>query len=362
MPVSVWPSSQELADRDRKLPALDAPRLLEVEQDEVRRRADRDPRALEPEGSRRAGAHPLEHRLERDKPGADEARVESREGGLEAGDPEGRLLERHVLLVPRVGSVVCRDRADRAVAERLDQGAPVLLGTQRRVHLHVRIERAHGLVGQAEVVRRHLSGGPNSRCARAPELVDRLARRHVQQVERTALVPGQREVPGHHRRLGDGRPAAEAELGRHEPLVHVPTAGERRILLVQRDRRAGDRPVLERPAHERCRHDRPAVVREARGAALGQLDHLRKLAPVLALRDRGEEPDRHPRVHPRSLDQRPEDGGRVDDGLGVRHRQDRAEPAGGGGLRPRGDVLLVLAPGRPQMDVGIDERGRQHEA
>ena len=61
------------------------------------------------------------------------------------------------------------------------------------------------------------------------------------------------------------------------------------------------------------------------------------------------------------LDERAEDRRRVDDGLRVRHREDRAVAAGRRGLRARADRLLVLAPRRAQVDVRVDEGGRDDE-
>ena len=90
-------------------------------------------------------------------------------------------------------------------------------------------------------------------------------------------------------------------------------------------------------------------------------DHLGQLGPGLALRDRAEEPDRDLRLDPRALDERAEDGGRVDDRIGVRHGEDGAVAAGRGRARPRAEILLVLAAGRAQVNVRIDERGREHE-
>ena len=61
------------------------------------------------------------------------------------------------------------------------------------------------------------------------------------------------------------------------------------------------------------------------------------------------------------LDERAERRGRVDDRIGVRHREDRAVAArrrGGGAARDR---LLVLAARRAQVHVRIDEGGREHE-
>ena len=78
-PRSVSPSSQELAERERK-PALGhRPLLLEVEQDEVGARADLDPRLRQAERTRGPAGHALEQRLQRDEPGLDEVGVERRE-------------------------------------------------------------------------------------------------------------------------------------------------------------------------------------------------------------------------------------------------------------------------------------------
>ena len=106
--------------------------------------------ALEPVGARRPGRHALEQRLERQQPRLDEVRVERRERGLEPGDAERRLLERHLLLVPRVRRVVGRDARDRAARAAPSISAARSLGAaERRVHLQVRVERAHRLVGEA---------------------------------------------------------------------------------------------------------------------------------------------------------------------------------------------------------------------
>src|SRR5581483_6445099 len=61
-------------------------------------------------------------------------------------------------------------------------------------------------------------------------------------------------------------------------------------------------------------------------------------------------------------DERGEHGGVVDDGIRVRHRQDDAVAARRGRRRPGGERLLVLPAGRAQVDVRIDERGRDDQA
>ena len=105
---------------------------------------------------------------------------------------------------------------------------------------------------------------------------------------------------------------------------------------------------------------RPSSVNAAAPAAASSAIS-RQLVAELALADRGHEAGGHDRVLARALDERAEDGGGVDDGLRVRHREDRAVAACRGSLRPGADRLLVLAPGSPQVDVRVDERGRDDE-
>ena len=180
-------------------------------------------------------------------------------------------------------------------------------------------------------------------------------------MDRLLLVRREREIALDHHRLGDRRVAGEAELRRDRALVHVTAARERPLLAVERERAAGRRRVLERAAHQPGRADRNAVVGEGDRARVGELAHLRQLRSVLAARDRGEEADLNLGLAAGGLDERAERGGRVDDRVGVRHREDRAVAAGGGGSRSGRDRLLVLAAGRAEMHVRVDERGREHE-
>ncbi len=94
------------------------------------------------------------------------------------------------------------DAADHAVLDPVDERAAVVDGPERRVHLQVRIEAPHGLVREAEMVRRHLCGGRDAEVPPPPQRRDRLRGGEVQQVERLPLVRGQGEVPLDHDALG----------------------------------------------------------------------------------------------------------------------------------------------------------------
>ena len=258
-----------------------------------------------------------------------------RERGLEPGDAERRLLEGHLLLVPRVRRVIGGDAVEGAVAQALEEREAVGFGAERRVHLRVRVERANGLVGEAEVVWRHLGGDRDTARLGGADRGDRGSRRHMHDMQRTLLICGEGEIALDHHRLGERRPAGQAELGRHRALVHLPVAGQRRLLLVQRQRAPGDGAVGERVAHHPGGRDRPAVVGERDRAERRQLRHLRQLLPAQPLRDRGHEPGRDDRLLAGELDERAEHRRRVDHRVGVRHAPRCAVAAGGGGRRAR---------------------------
>src|SRR5581483_3951634 len=181
------------------------------------------------------------------------------------------------------------------------------------------------------------------------------------QVQRPAGVACERELPGDAEALAERGPAAEAELGGDGAEVHLAAACEARLLAVEREQPVRDRAVLERAAHQPGGRDRPAVVGERSRSGVGELAHLGELASVLPDRDRGREAHGHLRLLERPRAQAAQDLGRVDDRVGVRHREDRAVAPGRGRGRARGDRLLVLAAGRAQVDVRVDERGCEHE-
>ena len=102
------------------------------------------------------------------------------------------------------------------------------------------------------MVRRHLGRRRDAVRLRRLERGDRLPRREVEQMHGLALVGGERQVALHHQALGHGRIAGEAELGRDGALVHVPAAGQRRLLAVEREPAPGHGRVLERAPHQSC--------------------------------------------------------------------------------------------------------------
>ena len=142
-------------------------------------------------------------------------------------------------------------------------------------------------------------------------------------------------------------------------LVHRAAARERRVLLVQGEHAAAQALVLKRAAQQAGRGDGPAVVGEAQRAPVAQLHHVGQLLAGQPARDRGHEADRHARLARGRRAQGRQALRRVQDGIGVGHRHDRAVAAGRRGPRAGLEVLLVLLAGRAQVHVRVDERREQ---
>ena len=128
---------------------------------------------------------------------------------------------------------------------------------------------------------------------------------------------------------------------------------------MQGDHPAAQPLVLQGLAQHPGRDDRLAVVGEAERAGVAQVGHLGQLVTAEPTRDRREKADRYGRLAARTLHERAQDGRVVDGRDRVRHRDQRAEPAGGRRRGAGGDRLLVLLAGGPQMDMGVDECGEE---
>ena len=213
-----------------------------------------DPGASEGRSRPKGSAPPdeaLDDEAEVEDAGQDQVGVDRGERGLEAGDAHRRLLERDLLFLRLVRSVVGRDALDRAVAKALDQRLAVALGAQRRVHLEaVGVEAADLIVGEAEVMRAGLGADRHPGGLGAANDLDRLGRGEVLDVDPGVLVGGEGGVAGDHRRLRDRRDPGQAERRGDRALVHDAVARELGVLLVEGDRAAAEMLVLERAAHD----------------------------------------------------------------------------------------------------------------
>ena len=239
------------------------------------------------EHPRRAGGQELDQPREVDDPGAHQAVEAQGERRLEADDAERRQAELDVLLVGVMGRVVAGDGVHRAVGEAGEERLAIRRRAQRRLHLGVGREAGlgHRLVGEQEVVRRHLAGGRQPAPLGGAHQVEGARGRQVRDVVAPAGLLEQQEVARHHhvlRQTGDPR---QAEPGRPLALVHHALAGEGQVLGVLHDRQAEVLGVEQRAAHQLGVRDRPAVVGDGDRAGPRQLSHLGQLLarePLLA--------------------------------------------------------------------------------
>ena len=184
----------------------------------------------------------------------------------------------------------------------------------------------------------------------------------MQDVDPPLLVAGDRGVALDHRALRDrGDPGRARTSSRPRPRASR-RSRQRRVLLVQREHAAGQPLVLKRLAH-------------APASATGTPSSLKPAAPsrasstisvssvpcwprvIAARKPTGTSASRCAR----SWSER-STGRLVDDRVGVRHREHAAEAAGRRRARAGLEVLLVLAAGRAQVHVRIDEPGKDVQA
>ncbi len=223
------------------------------------------------------------------------------------------------------------------------------------------------LVGQREVVRRHVAGDRQAGRLGSTDELQGPCGRDVGQVQTGARhVPkdvgqdGQVARDGH--LLGRGRPAAQTEDGRDETVVRLGAVGQGRLLGMVDDRQSERARVGERRPQDRGGPHRRSVIREPDHARVGQLAERRQSLPC--------PPDRHRPVR-EQLDRRAggdggrpdlrQDAGLVEGRCRVRHRADGREPAMGRRGQPARHRLRVLVAGLAQVGVQVDEPGRDDD-
>ena len=116
-PRSVQPSNGVFFDFERIAAADDRDAQIRREDRDVGRRTLGQRSAGHAQDPRRVHRQQLDQPRQRDDAGMDEAIEAERHGGLEAGDPERRAVELHVLLVVVMRRVVGGDDVDAAVGK-----------------------------------------------------------------------------------------------------------------------------------------------------------------------------------------------------------------------------------------------------
>ena len=295
-----------------------------------------------------------------------------RERGLEAGDPEGGLIELNVLPHRRMRRVVGGDRVDRPVRKPLPQRSDIGAGAKRRIDLCRRVirhalqrlvrdlpgERARAgdpLVGHREVVRRHVARDRSALGLGAPHELDRSGGREMREVQSRAGHPREGDIASNCRFLGGRGHPGQPEPRGDRALMHHAFGRERHILGMFDDRAADHTGVLERTAEEAGILYRRSVVGEGDRSGGRKLDEIGELTSLPAASDRRD------RQHPRSAgraaprDELGDEARRVDRGLGIGHGADGGKAATQRGLRPCRDRFGILEPRFAEVRMKIDE-------
>ena len=260
-----------------------------------------------------------------------------------------------------MGRVVGGERVDRPVGERRAQRLDVTRVSQRRRHLGVRAVARHRLLGEEEMMRRHLGGDREPAGLRVAQQCDRAGRAHVRDVQTAARQVRERDVARHHHLLGGGRDAVQAETQRGHTLVHDPAGGEVPVLLVHDDRQAEHRRVLERPPHETGVHDGTAVVGHGHDARPVHLPDLGEPLALHAGRQRTDRVDARSARHPRPLQDELRHRRAVVHRVGVGHARQRGEAARERGRHAGRDRLFVFVARLAEVHVHVDQTGKHEE-
>ena len=181
-------------------------------------------------------------------------------------------------------------------------------------------------------------------------------------VHPAAGVLGEQGVAGDDARLGDRRPARQAQPPGDLTLVAAGLrAGEGGVLAVLGDHAVEGPHVLQRPAHHPAVGDAVAVVGEDLHAGAGAV-HQAELGQLGAGEALGDRADRHDVDQPGGAAE-VEDAlgglGGVGDRVGVGHGEHGGVATDRRGPRAGGDRLDVLAARLAQVGVQVDEPGQQ---
>ena len=306
-PTSVRPRSHEFAERERKRLLAHRPLRLEVEQ---RRGSPARRRRSAGTGRPSARAGPADIRSSSVASGTSPVRTRYVLSAANAVSspvtPNGASSNGTSFSCRACGAWSVATQSIVPSSRPSTSARAVVLGAQRRVHLHVRrraCARARRCAQRWCGLASALTATPLAR-ARRTASTDSRAERCCRCTGRV-LVGGEREVALDHQALGDRRPAGEPELGGDRALVHLPAA---RTASAPRSgaRAAGRRRRCTRARAASARPTRRACPSSVNATAPGgrELGHLGQLLPALALRDRGHEPGRHDRLLARLLDER----------------------------------------------------------
>ena len=253
------------------------------------------------------------------------------------------------------------DGVQSAILQTFDEGQPVLLLPQGRVHAVIGVLGLQGLVGEQQVVGAGLRGDLHAPGLGVPDEGHRALGAHVADVDGCADGGRRGDFPGGAAVLGSGGDAGHPQLAGDLSFVHQAAGSQVQILAVGGDGQPQRGRLLQGLQQAAGVYHRPAVVAEGDCPRLLQSGQVRQLLPLQVLGDAGGG------VHGGvgglgPLQQRPDGFGGIHGGLGVGHGQQAGDAPRGRRPAARVHVLLVGKARVPEMDVHIHQAGRRHQA
>ena len=300
----------------------------------------------------------------RDHSRVHEGLLDHRQCGLKSGHAHRGFVPSALLGFRCVWRVVGSDHVDRAVSNGLTQREGVFLGTQRRVNLEHWVVAAHHFFSQKQVVRGDLGGHVDALRLSPTDDLDATLGRYVAHVQTGVDVLSQQNIASDDRLLCDGRPTGQAELRRHDALVHLGALGQSRLLRVLRNHAVEGTNVFECPAHQNRVENAHAVVGEHTdvGAGVCHRTEFREALASKALSYCADRANFSPAGLLPQLTYRLDNASGVCDRHRVCHRVDRNEAAGRGGLGSGLDGFGVFTARFTQVSVRVNQARKGDQA
>ncbi|MNN06603.1 hypothetical protein D3C81_1193980 [compost metagenome] len=261
-----------------------------------------------------------------------------------------------------MGLVVAGDGADHPALQRRAQAVAVAARAQRRLHVIQAGETGQRLVGEDQLVQRHigghrqaagLGGGDHLRAAGAADLAE---------VGAHAALLDQQQVAGQGHGLGGFRDAGQAEEAGGRPFVGQAAGGEVGVLRGEHHGEVEGGGVLQGTAQHAVVDQRRQAVGEGHAAGVAQGDQFGQLFAGQAL---GQGADgEHAGVvgGDGAVEGQFDHGRRVQHRLGLRRAAQAGDAAGSGGAGFAGDGALAGVARLAQAHRQVDQAGRGDQA
>jgi hypothetical protein len=235
---------------------------------------------------------------------------------------------------------------------------PVLVASERRLHLIIRIERPAFLIGEREMMRRCFAGDLYTPLLRPAYHLDGFLRRNMRDMHPAAGVAGKQDVALYHYLFRSRRNRFHAERGGDRPLVHHALARKVSCFAVVYHGHIEHRGVFHRPSHQEVVHHVPAVVRYRNAACAVKFAYLGEGFPFRSLGYRADRINVNRTLGRGFLDYELRHGFVIVHGIRVRHTGNRSESPRRRRLCACLNSLRLLAPRFAQVDVHIYKTGR----